>query len=87
MLLATRGELTYVTVPHDAASDIGIYWNKVEDFLNTNRKAHLEAFVRKGVRDVDGRLYPYETRPNVLRRLDSAGELQFIDIYRQTVPQ
>ena len=24
---------------------------------------------------------PYETRPNVLRKLDSVGELSFIEIY------
>jgi hypothetical protein len=87
VLLASAGELIYVTLPRDAASDVGLYWNQVENFLQTNRTFHLDAFVGKGVRDVKGKLHPYETRPNLLRRLDSAGELQFVDIYRQTEQQ
>jgi hypothetical protein len=31
-----------------------------------------------------GAFHPFETRPNVLRKLDSIGELSFVDIYRQT---
>jgi hypothetical protein len=85
ILMATRGKLSDVTVPHDAASDIGRHWVAINKFLETNDPSHLEAFVGLGLRDTQGRIHPFETRPNVLRKLDSIGELSFVDIYRQTV--
>lgn len=87
VLLASRGRLETVTVSRDAASDIGRYWNAVNTFLESNDASHLAPFVGMGVRDVKGKLWPYETRPNVLRKLDSTGELSFVDIYRQTAQQ
>ncbi len=84
VLLATRGKLQTVKVTREAASDIGKYWVAVNKFLRSNVKSHLDAFVGMGIRDLRGKLHPYETRPNVLRRLDSAGDFSFIDIYRQT---
>lgn len=84
VLLASRGKLETVKVTREAASDIGKYWAAVNKFLQSNRTSHLDAFVGMGIRDVRGKLHSYETRPNVLRRLDSAGDFSFIDIYRQT---
>jgi hypothetical protein len=43
------------------------------------------ALRRTGLRDTRKRLWPFETRPNVLRKLDSPGELSFVELYRQTV--
>jgi hypothetical protein len=83
--MATRGKMRSVTVSHDAASDIGRHWIAINRFLETNDALHLAAFVGKGLRDSKRVFHPFETRPNVLRKLDSAGELSFIDIYRQTV--
>jgi hypothetical protein len=85
VLMATRGKLRDVTVPHDAASDIGRHWVAINRFLESNDPSHLELFVRQGLRDTRGRFWPFETRPNILRKLDSVGELSFVDIYRQTV--
>jgi len=84
VVMATRGKMRVVTVSHDASSDIGKHWNAVNLFLETNDPSQLAPFKGLGLRDVDGKFHPFETRPNVLRRLDSAGELSFIDIYRQT---
>ena len=84
VVMATLGKMRTVAVSHDAASDIGKHWNAVNLFLETNDLSHLAPFKGLGLRDVVGRFHPFETRPNVLRRLDSAGELSFIDIYRQT---
>lgn len=81
MWLATDGKVKSVTVAADDASDIGRYWVQVNRFLDTNRLSHLEPFVGMGVRDVQGRAYPFEVRPNVLRKLDSVGELDFLEIY------
>jgi hypothetical protein len=83
--MATRGKLRSVVVPHDATSDISRHWIAINLFLETNNPSHLVAFVGKGLRDTSGAFHPFETRPNVLRKLDSVGELSFVDIYRQTV--
>jgi lambda repressor-like predicted transcriptional regulator len=87
VVMATRGKMRSITVSHDAASDISRHWIAINHFLETNSPTHLAAFVGKGLRDSKGVFHPFETRPNVLRKLDSAGELSFIDIYRQTAQQ
>ncbi len=84
MVMATRGKMRDVTVSHDAGSDIGRHWVAINKFLETNDPSHLEAFLGLGLRDTEGRFHPFETRPNILRKLDSVGELSFVDIYRQT---
>jgi hypothetical protein len=85
VVMATRGKMRNVTVPHDTTSDISRHWIAINLFLETNDASHLAAFVGKGLRDSSGAFHPFETRPNVLRKLDSVGELSFVDIYRQTV--
>jgi hypothetical protein len=85
VVMATRGKMRSVTVPHDTTSDISRHWIAINLFLETNNPSHLAAFVGKGLRDTSGAFHPFETRPNVLRKLDSVGELSFVDIYRQTV--
>jgi hypothetical protein len=85
VVMATRGKVRPVTVPHDASSDISRHWTAINKFLETNDPSHLGPFVGKGLRDASGAFHPFETRPNVLRKLDSVGELSFVDIYRQTV--
>lgn len=82
MLMATRGKTRVVSVPYDAASDVGRHWVAVNKFLETNDTSYLLDFIGKGLRDTEGRFHPFETRPNVLWKLDSIGELNFIDIYR-----
>ncbi len=85
VVMATRGKMRTVTVSHDASSDISRHWTAINLFLETNDPSHLVDFLGKGLRDSDGAFHPFETRPNVLRKLDSVGELSFVDIYRQTV--
>jgi hypothetical protein len=85
VVMATQGKMRTVTVSHDASSDISRHWIAINLFLETNDASHLAAFVGKGLRDTSGAFHPFETRPNVLRKLDSVGELSFVDIYRQTV--
>jgi hypothetical protein len=87
VVMATRGKMRAVTVSHDASSDIGRHWAAINLFLETNDPSHLAPFVGKGLRDSKGVFHPFETRPNVLRKLDSVGELSFVDIYRQTAQQ
>jgi hypothetical protein len=85
--MATRGKVRPVTVPHDATSDISRHWIAINLFLETNDPSHLAAFVGKGLRDSKRVFHPFEIRPNVLRKLDSVGELSFVDTYRQTAQQ
>ena len=79
--IATDGKMISVTLPHDAGSMVSGYWRAVDKFLETNRIDHLSAFAGDSVRDLDGHSHLLETRPNVLRKLDSIGELNFIEIY------
>ena len=81
MWLGTRGTIKAIIVPADEGSAISSYWSHVNKFLDTNKLEHLAPFVGKGARDIEGRLHPFEVRPNVLRKLDSAGELDFLEIY------
>jgi len=87
VVMATQGKMRTVTVSHDASSDISRHWIAINLFLETNNPSHLAAFVGKGLPDSKGVFHPFEIRPNVLRKLDSVGELTFIDIYRQTTQQ
>lgn len=79
--MATRGKLRSVTLPRDLGSELSAYWQAVDKFLDTNTRAYLRPFEGRGLRDVQGRFHPYETDPNTLRRLDSIGELHFLEIY------
>jgi hypothetical protein len=79
--LATGGKMKSVTVTADDASEVGRYWSQVNKFLDTNKIEHLADFSGNEVRDLEGRLHGFEVRPNVLRKLDSAGELDFLEIY------
>ncbi len=84
MVIASRGEIRWIAVRKKAASEIGHYWNAVNKFLDTNKAFHLTPFQGKDVRDAEGKYHPWETDPNILRKLDSVGELHFVDIYSQT---
>jgi hypothetical protein len=78
--MATRGKMRPVTVAHDASRDISRHWIAINLFLESNDPSHLAPFVGKGLQDSSGAFHPFETRPNVLRKLDSVGELSFLDI-------
>jgi hypothetical protein len=75
VVMATKGKMRSVTVSHDAASDISRHWTAINHFLDTNSPTYLAAFVGKGLRGSNGVFHPFETRPNVLWKLDSSGEL------------
>jgi hypothetical protein len=84
MVVASEGDLRWITVRKRAASKIGHYWNAVNKFLDTNKRSYLAPFKDGGVYDADRKFHPWETRPNILRRLDSVGELSLVDLYRNT---
>jgi hypothetical protein len=80
MAVCSRAQLRWVDFSADQSSAVGHYWIGVNRFLRTNEPSHLQPFKGKGIRDIAGKYFPFETRPNVLRRLDSAGELSFLEI-------
>jgi hypothetical protein len=83
--IVTQGKMIDVVLRNDDGTSVSAYWRAVDKFLNTNDVDHLDAFEGEGVTDVKGRFHRFETRPNVLRKLDSIGELNFIEIYSDTV--
>jgi hypothetical protein len=81
MLLYSGGEARTVTVGRAAASDIGTYFSAVGQFLETNDPIYIRRFDYRDVTDIRGVAYPYETDPNTLYRLASAGDNTFEQIY------
>ncbi len=79
--ILSEGRRVSVTVPNDEGSTISAHWRAVDGFLYSNDDELLHPFEGEGVFDVKGRFHQFETRPNVIRRLDSVGELSFIEIY------
>jgi hypothetical protein len=86
MQLYSEGKVRVITVPgYEAAARIGCYLSAVGQFLDDNEPAHLAQFVGESVRDVKGREYVFETRPNVLYRLAESGAETFEQVYRIVV--
>jgi len=54
----------------------------VGQFLKTNDPKYLAEFKGRSVKDVKGSIFQFETDPNVLYRLSSAGNEPFEEIYR-----
>jgi hypothetical protein len=79
--IASKGKLIAVTLANDEGSQVSTYWRAVDRFLGSNEDEHLWPFEGDGVYDVKGRYHPYETRPNVLRKMEAVEDLNFIEIY------
>jgi len=67
------------------ASRVGEYMAAVRWFVQTNDPHHLEPFAGKSVKDISGKRFPFETRPNVLHRLANTGGDTFEQVYRIVV--
>ncbi|MDP1912160.1 hypothetical protein [Brevundimonas sp.] len=79
--IASQGKVVAVTLTNDEGSLLSSYWRAVNRFLETNDDEHLFPFEGDGLYDVKGRYHPYETRPNVLRKMEAVDDLNFIEIY------
>ena len=82
MPIFTEGRQLAITVSSRTASTIGRHNSAVGQLLRTNKKNHLAKFVGRSVKDITGKSYKFETDPNILYRLSSAGGEPFEDIYR-----
>jgi hypothetical protein len=77
------GHVHTIVVPgYESAALVGRYMAAVREFLRTNDRDHLIPFIGEWVTDVDGKVYPFETRPNVLYRLHASGIEPFEEVYR-----
>jgi hypothetical protein len=79
--IVSNGKLMAVTLTKDDGTEVSRYMTALNAFLDTNDDEHLHPFEGEGVTDVRGRFHKFETRPGVLRKLDSIGELSFLEIY------
>ena len=82
MPIFTDGKQLAITVHSKAASVIARYNSAVGKFLGTNKPDILAEFVGRSVKDISGKIYTFETDPNALYRLSSAGGEPFEEIYR-----
>ena len=64
------------------ASEIGSYMNDVRSFVESNKIHFLKVWDGKSFRDIKGNRHPFETNPNTLYRLNSAGRNSFDEFYR-----
>lgn len=79
--IASQSKLVAVTLANEEGSQVSTYWRAVNRFLDDGEHEHLWPFEGSGVYDVKGRYHPYETRPNVLRKMEAVDDLNFIEIY------
>lgn len=82
MPIFSGGKQLAITVNSKSAAMIGRYNSAVRQFLGTNDPKFLAEFKGRGVKDARGKLHPFETDPNTLYRLSSAGSEPFEEIYR-----
>jgi hypothetical protein len=80
----TDGELKTLTLRPYEASLAGYFMHAVRQFLPTGNRQLLAPYEGQGVTDIKGRFHRFETDPNRLYELDSAGELNFPEFYRIT---
>ena len=76
------GRQLAITVNSKSATLIARYMSAVSQFLRTNDPKFLIEFARRSVKDIRGKVHSFETDPNALYRLSSAGAEPFEDIYR-----
>lgn len=66
----------------DEASNGGFGWDRQRRFTRTNEDAFLRELRGKGITDVHGRFYPFETNPNLLHRIAATDDASFPEIYQ-----
>lgn len=82
MPLYSDGRRVVITVHNGkTASLIGSYMRAVRLFFDTENIHLLDQFRDQSVRDVNGKRYVFEVRPNILLRLDASGVEPFELVY------
>jgi len=87
MPVYSAGKRIVITVHNSVtARRIGQYMNAVKQFFQSEDPAYLAPFHGQSVRDVLGKRHTFETRPNVLFRLDASGMEPFELVYAIGTP-
>lgn len=87
VVLYSRGRAIEIVVPgYEEARLVGEYMQATARFMETKDPAVLGPFVGRDVRDARGHRHPFETRPEELLRLMTAGPEPFEAVYRIVVP-
>jgi hypothetical protein len=86
-MIFSGGRVHHIRVGnYSAASLVGKYMAAVRRFVRyDNDPKHLKPFAKKSVTDINGKLYPFEVRPNVVHRLANTGRTSFEEYYRIVV--
>ncbi len=79
--LFSGGKQVAPRLSFDESRKAGAFMSAVARALESNDPGELEPFVGDGVTDVDGKFWPFETRINVLYRLNADQEA-YEQIYR-----
>jgi hypothetical protein len=88
MPLYSDGRRAVITVHNGkTASLIGAYMRAVRMFFDTEDIHNLDPFRDQSVPDINGTRYAFETRPNVLLRLDASGIEPFELVYEIIKPE
>ena len=82
MPIFSGGRQLAITVNSKSASLIARYMSAVGKFLKSNDPKFLAEFKGVSVKDASGKVHPFETDPNTLYRLSSAGGEPFEEMYR-----
>ena len=85
MRFFSDGKAVKVVLPYYKTSAlVGSYLSAVRQFLKTNDASRLDPFIGVSVTDKAKKIYPFETRPNILYRLNTGTEA-FEQIYRVVI--
>lgn len=84
----SNGQRVVITVRDlKTARRVGAYMSAVKQFFETEDIDYLAPFKGQSVKDVKGKRYPFEVRPNVLFSLDAAGIEPFEIVYAIVKPE
>jgi hypothetical protein len=78
----SNGAVVFPLMNYEQTSEAGRYMQAVKQFLRTGEVAFLRPYAGKGVRDVNGKFYPFELDENTLYELDHRDEAVIPEQYR-----
>jgi hypothetical protein len=78
----SNGAVVTLLMNLEQTSEAGRYMQAVKQFLRTGETPFLNPLVGKGVRDINGRFYPFELDENTLYELDHRDEAVIPEQYR-----
>jgi hypothetical protein len=78
----SAGKYQEITVGFEASQKAGAYMSAVNQFLSTNDKSVLDPFRGDSLVDVQRKRHFFETRPNVLYRLNETEFDSYEGVYR-----